>query len=259
MLAFEWSANGFKQLPAQYQWTGSAKTGDGFEPNLSLSVPETDDVVWSSSCAADGKVRTLAYLTAPADLKGGTAPFRFETDRSVRTLLYTAKYAPEGQFDGFEIVQNADDPMFAEMLNATWAYVQIGEGDKATKLRISLARAAAALKTFLPACTASAKRAPEPLPTTVAVRYRCENGQTAEARYLGNDTDTPVVRLTIGGAVYLLPQVVSGSGTRYESTPDTPADKRRVWLSKAQTGVYIIPNARDPDGASHTELTCRES
>lgn len=257
MLAFEWSANGFTQLPAQYQWTGSAKKDDGFEPNLSLSVLETDDVVWASSCAADGKVRTLAYLTPPADLKGGTAPFRFETDRSAKTLLYTAKYAPDGQVDGFEILQDADDPMFAEMQTATWAYVQIGEGAKATKLRISLARAATAVKTFLPACTASARRAPEP--KTVAVRYTCGNGQTAEATYLGNDTDTPAVRLVIDGAIYLLPQVVSGSGARYESSPDTPPDRRRAWQSKATTAVYTIVNPNDPDGANDTLLTCRES
>lgn len=64
-LAFEWSANGFEQLQARYQWMGSGKRDDVYQPNFSLSVPETDDIVWSSSCEAGGKVKTQIYFGRP--------------------------------------------------------------------------------------------------------------------------------------------------------------------------------------------------
>lgn len=153
-LAFEWSANGFEQLESKYQWSGSSVQNADFQPHLSLSVPETDDTVWSSGCESGGKVRTVIYFPPPGDIASDTARFKFETDRSTATLEYVAKYAPGGQFDGFVFTQDANDPMFSEMKAGTWAYVQIGEGAGAAKFRISLANAGRALNTFLPACAA---------------------------------------------------------------------------------------------------------
>lgn len=152
-LAFEWSANGFEQVDARYHWTGSGIRDDVFQPNLSLSVPETDDAIWSSSCAAGGKVETQLYLAPPKALKGSRAILRFETDQSAKTLTYPVRYVADGQYDGFVIVQSADDPMFAAMKAGKWAYIQIGEGSDAIKLRIPLANAARALGAFLPACS----------------------------------------------------------------------------------------------------------
>lgn len=151
-LAFEWRANGFEQLPAQYAWTGSGKRDDVYQPNLSLSVPETDDVIWSSQCIAGGKVKSHLYFNPPVDMAGNQAGFKFETDASVSTLQYTATYVAGGQYDGFELVQSTSDPMFAAMRAGTWAYVQMGEGTDAVKLRISLANARPALDAFRPAC-----------------------------------------------------------------------------------------------------------
>jgi membrane-bound inhibitor of C-type lysozyme len=251
-LAFEWSANGFEQLPSQYQWTGSGRRDEGFEPNFSLSVPETDDVVWSSSCTADGKIASRILFAPPKSMKNNRVTFKFETDKSTRTLKYDAKYIPDGQFDGFEIVQSANDQMFAEMKQATWSYMQMGDGDDAVKLRISLANAGKALNTFLPACSRSGKRAA----TTASpvVSYACEGGRVAKATYLGNDTDTPVVRLEVDGEVLLLPQAVSGSGIRYESEGGDNSGKRLAWLSKGDQAFLV-----ESDGADEKTLSCRET
>lgn len=256
-LAFEWSANGFEQLPAQYKWTGSGKRDDVFQPNLSLSVPETDDVVWSSSCEADGRVMTQMYFAAPKTMKNGRATFRFETDTSTKTLEYQVKHNPSGQYEGFDLVLSADDPMFADMQSGTWAYVQIGEGSDAIKQRISLAGAAKSLRQFLPACKSSkplVAAAPKPSATV----YHCKDGRTARATYLGNDTDNPVVRLEIGGAVYLLSQVVSGSGARYDNSHDKVGDKRRTWHNKGKGSLFIESAWEDADGITETIVHCAE-
>ena len=89
-LAFEWSANGFEQLQARYVWMGTGKRDDVYQPNFSLSVPETDDIVWSSSCEAGGKVKTQIYFAPPKNMKGNRASIKFETDASAKTLSYPA-------------------------------------------------------------------------------------------------------------------------------------------------------------------------
>lgn len=256
-LAFEWSANGFEQLPAQYKWTGSGKRDADFQPNLSLSVPETDDAVWSSSCEADGRVTTQMYFAAPKTMKNGRASFSFETDTSTKTLEYEVKHNPSGQYEGFDLVQNVDDPMFADMQSGAWAYVQIGEGSGAIKQRISLAGAAKSLKEFLPACRAQ-KKPVAAAPRPPAVTYQCKDGRIAHATYLGNDTDTPVVRLEIGDAIHLLSQVVSGSGARYDDTHDKQGDKRRTWHNKGKGSLFIESAWDDLDGANETIVYCLE-
>lgn len=254
-LAFEWSAGGFEQLPADYKWTGSGSREEGFVPNFSLSVPETDDVVWSSECAAGGKIKSHVLFSPPKSMKNNRVTFKFETDKSTKTLKYNAKYVPTGQFDGFQIVQGANDRMFAEMKSASWAYMQMGEGDDAVKLRISLANAGNALNAFLPACSTPQKQA-APARSAV-VSYACEGGRTAKASYLGNDTDTPVVRLEIDGDVVLMPQAVSGSGTRYASESGNSAGKHRAWLSKGDQAFLVESDSAD--GANETTLSCRET
>ncbi|MBK8374004.1 MAG: MliC family protein [Sphingomonadales bacterium] len=250
-LAFEWSANGFEQLQARYQWMGSGKRDDVYQPNFSLSVPETDDIVWSSSCEAGGKVKTQIYFAPPKNMKGNRASIKFETDASAKTLSYPAKYMTTGQFEGFEITQSASDPMFADMKKGKWAYVQIGEGGDATKMRISLSNAAKSLNAFLPAC--SAKAAAKPAAATASATYACEDGRTVKASYMGNDTDTPVVRLNVDGEMLLLPQTMSGSGARYESEA---AGKKYYWLTKAKEGVFIVGDANDADGSTETTTRC---
>lgn len=250
-LAFEWSANGFEQLQARYQWMGTGKRDDVYQPNFSLSVPETDDIVWSSSCEAGGKVKTQMYFAPPKNMKGNRANIKFETDASAKTLSYPAKYIPSGQFEGFEIIQSTSDPMFADMKKGTWAYVQIGEGSDATKLRISLSNAAKSLNAFLPAC--SVKAAAKPTAATASATYGCKDGRTVKASYMGNDTDTPVVRLNVDGEMLLLPQTMSGSGARYESEA---AGKKYYWLTKAEEGVFIVGDANDADGSTETTTRC---
>lgn len=251
-LAFEWSANGFEQVSLEYKWSGSGVRDDVFEPHFALSVPETDDAIWSSSCASGGKVETRLYLAPPKGMKDTRATFRFETDRSAATRSYPARYLADGQYDGFVIVQDADDPMFTEMKAGQWAYVQIGEGSDAAKLRVSLAGAARALRAFLPACTGGAKQAPQPAAASTTVAYACENGTKLTASYLGNDTDTPVARLVIDGKVVLLPHAIAGSGARYEGES---AGVRITWLTKADDGFLLMADAGD--AADESEQTTR--
>lgn len=252
-LAFEWSANGFEQVGGVYKWTGSGVRDDVFQPHFALSVPETDDAIWSSSCASGGKVETRLYLAPPKGMKDNRATFRFETDRSAATRSYPARYVADGQYDGFAIVQPADDPMFAEMRAGQWAYIQIGEGSDAAKLRVALAGADRALGAFLPACTGEAEQAARPAAVSTTVAYACEDGTRLTASYLGNDTDTPVVRLVIDGKVELLPQTVSGSGARYEGES---AGVRISWLTKADDGVLVMADAADTAGGSEQTRRC---
>lgn len=69
-----------------------------------------------------------------------------------------------------------------------------------------------------PAAEPANQDAPEPVPADTAepsvinsVRYRCDDGKGFIADYLTNNT----VRATFGTRVFVLPQVVSGSGIRY--------------------------------------------
>jgi len=219
-----------------------------------LSVPETDDAIWSSSCAAGGKVQTQLYLAPPKAMQGDRATFRFETDQSAKTLVYPVRYAADGQYDGFAIVQSASDPMFAEMKAGKWAYIQIGEGSDSTKLRISLAKAGEALNAFLPACSRPAKAA-KSAAATVTATYVCKDGRTITANYMGNDTQTPIASLRIGEEVLLLQQAISGSGARYETEV---AGRRYQWLTKAEQGVLIVGAADDADGWSEQTIDCLE-
>jgi membrane-bound inhibitor of C-type lysozyme len=265
-LAFEWSANGFSQVPSQFKWTGTGKDDDGFKPNFSLSVPETDDGIWSSSCASNGMVETQIYVSPPKNMANNRATFKFETDKSTRTLSYPAQYVSGGMSDGFKIIQNPSDPMFREMKAASWAYLQMGDGDGAVKLRVSLANASKSLNAFLPACSPRSRQVatpppaptPAPTPKTPVVSYNCEGGRTASATYLGNETDTPVVRLEIDGKVMLMAQAVAGSGARYESSRGTTGDKKYVWHSKGRGSLFIESNADDTDGSTETILRCQE-
>jgi membrane-bound inhibitor of C-type lysozyme len=90
------------------------------------------------------------------------------------------------------------------------------------------------LNAFLPAC--SAKAAAKPAAATASATYACEDtAALVKASYMGNDTDTPVVRLNVDGEMLLLPQTMSGSGARYESET---VSKKYYWLTKAKEGVF---------------------
>ena len=151
-LAFEWSANGFTQMPSEFKWAGSGRRSENFEPNFSLGVPETDNIIWSSECAGRGKIRSHIYMNIPGQKPGDNAPFKFETDKSSKTLAYTANFVDSGESSSFQIIQSTNDRMFAEMRAGQWAYMQMGDGDDATKIRVSLKGSSKALNAFLPAC-----------------------------------------------------------------------------------------------------------
>ena len=251
-LAFEWSANGFEQVSGDYKWTGSGVRDDVFEPHFALSVPETDDAIWSSSCAAGGKVETRLSLAPPKGMKDGRATLRFETEAAGVTRSYPARYVADGQYDGFALLQSASDPMFADMKAGGWAYLQVGEGSDSTKLRIALTGAKKALAAFLPACSAARPAAP-PKAASLTQSYSCEDGRTMAATYVGNDSDTPTVRLAIGEGELVLPQAPSGSGARYQADV---AGQTYQWLTKAEQGTLIIAQSDDPTGAKEQITNC---
>jgi membrane-bound inhibitor of C-type lysozyme len=251
-LAFEWSANGFEQVASQYEWSGSGKRDDVFQPNLSLSVPETDDAIWSSSCEAGGKVETQLYLAPPKGMKGNRATFRFETDQSAQTRSYQVRYVADGQYDGFALVQSASDPMFADMKAGRWAYIQIGEGSDATKLRIALTDAKKAMEAFLPACPAARPAAP-PQAASLTQSYSCEDGRMIRATYVDNDSDTPSVRLAVGERALELPQAPSGSGAQYLAEV---AGQTFQWLTKADQGTLIVAQSDGPGSAKEQITNC---
>jgi membrane-bound inhibitor of C-type lysozyme len=184
-------------------------------------------------------------------MKGNRATLLFETEAAGVTRSYPARYVADGQYDGFAVLQSASDPMFADMKAGKWAYIQIGEGSDATKLRVSLAGAKRSLGAFLPACSGAAKPA-RPASTATAA-YVCEDGRAITAAYLGNDTDTPVARLTIDGQVVLLAQAISGSGARYEGES---SGSRITWLTKADDGFLITASVDDVDGTSEQTTRC---
>lgn len=70
---------------------------------------------------------------------------------SIETLPY-GDGGPDSVSPFFTIP--TDDPMFAELRSGDWAYLQVGEGDDAAKLRVSLKGARAAWDAFLPICKA---------------------------------------------------------------------------------------------------------
>jgi len=251
-LAFEWSANGFEQVGGEYKWTGSGVRDDVFEPHFALSVPETDDAIWSSSCASGGKVETRLYLAPPKGMKGNRATLRFETEAAGVTRSYAARYVADGQYDGFALLQSASDPMFADMKAGSWAYVQIGEGSDSTKLRIALTGAKKALAAFLPACSAARPAAP-PKAASLTQSYSCEDGRMIRATYVGNDSDTPTVRLAIGDRELELPQTPSGSGARYQAEV---AGQTFQWLTKADQSTLIVAQSNDPASANEQLTNC---
>jgi membrane-bound inhibitor of C-type lysozyme len=255
-LAFEWSANGFEQVGGDYTWTGSGVRDDVFEPHFALSVPETDDAIWSSSCAGGGKVETRLYLAPPKGMQGNRATLRVETEAAGVTRSYPVRYVADGQYDGFALVQNASDPMFADLKAGGWAYVQIGKGSDAAKLRIALTGAKKALDAFLPACAAARPEArPEAgsAAASLTETYICEDGQQITATYLGNDSDTPTVRLAIGERKLELLQAPSGSGARYQAEV---AGKTFQWLTKAEQGTLIVAQSDDPASAKEQSTSC---
>lgn len=151
-LAFEWSANGFTQIPTEFQWSGSGRRDNNFKPNFSLGVPETDNIIWSSECISNGKIRSHIYMNIPNQKPGDTASFKFETDQSLRTLSYPARFVDSGESSSFQITHSANDPIFSEMQAGKWAYMQMGDGDGAAKIRVALKGSGQSLDAFLPAC-----------------------------------------------------------------------------------------------------------
>eukprot|EP01041_Mallomonas_annulata_P027968 gene27968-49726_t len=95
---------------------------------------------------------------------------------------------------------------------------------------------------FLPACSAARPAAP-PKAASVTQSYSCEDGRTIAATYIGNDSDTPTVRLAIGEGELVLPQAPSGSGARYQADV---AGQTYQWLTKADQGTLIVAQSNDP-------------
>jgi membrane-bound inhibitor of C-type lysozyme len=87
----------------------------------------------------------------------------------------------------------------------------------------------------------------------VTQSYSCEDGRTIAATYIGNDSDTPTVRLAIGEGELVLPQAPSGSGARYQADV---AGQTYQWLTKADQGTLIVAQSNDPASAKEQITSC---
>ncbi|MGB3472511.1 MAG: hypothetical protein WBA51_16980 [Erythrobacter sp.] len=145
-LAVGWSANGFEQLPARYQWAA----GSAGNPFFGLGVPETDDSIWASFCE-NGKLVNDIYISDDKLGKGAVSSLKVETDAGpMQTYSVSAQENAFGY--GYRFVGDPGTGPLKQMVSGDWLYLQMGEGDGATKLRISLDGAAAKARAMLDAC-----------------------------------------------------------------------------------------------------------
>lgn len=156
-LSRDWKANGFAQLDAKYGWAGYAENA-----SLVLAVPETDDIVWTATCA-DAKVKHYILMASPDLKKGDKTAFQIGIDDQ-QALSYPVEvvalpFGEEG--DGGDngaaplVTQSINDPMLDAMSKGTWAYIVMGEGKDAVRERISLAGAGDAITEFRKGCKAN--------------------------------------------------------------------------------------------------------
>ena len=156
-LSKDWKAKGFTQLDGRYGWAGYADNA-----TLMLAVPETDDIVWTATCAG-GKVKHYILMASPGLKKGDKTAFQIGIDDhpplSYPVEVVALPFGEEG--DGGDngtaplVTQSIDDPMFDAMSKGTWAYIVMGEGQDAVRERISLAGATDAISAFRKGCKAN--------------------------------------------------------------------------------------------------------
>jgi hypothetical protein len=147
-LEFEWSANGYEQLPAHYQWQGGTSIDTG-EAYVLLAVPETDDMVASGTCR-NGRIVT-DYFFMP-DRDSGTIAFLMEVGGANPTREYQAPIVSDAMGARYQLKQAASDPVFAEIGTGEWLYIRIGDASSRTKYRIALKGAAKAFAPLLASC-----------------------------------------------------------------------------------------------------------
>lgn len=148
-LQFEWSANGFEQLPARYKWLGGTlmDTRDGF---VSLGVPETDDIVMNGSCK-DGMIVSDYYLMP--EVESASRAFRMEVGGAYPTHTYTATIVSGEPGPRYRLKQHPDDAIFDEIAGGEWLYLAVDRQDgTAARLRVSLKGAQQALAPILASC-----------------------------------------------------------------------------------------------------------
>lgn len=147
-LSFEWSANGFEQLPSQYIWGGGKDDSGG--AFAQLGVPETDDLVFSASCDGGGVLSyILLYDREPK--KGMWENFMVEVEgQPARSYeVYGLEY---GEGVAFSLRLPSDDPIFAEMASGQWAYWQMGSDSGRGKIRVSLKGARGPMRDLMERC-----------------------------------------------------------------------------------------------------------
>lgn len=145
-IAVGWSANGFVQLPNRYEWMGGADE-DAF---FGLGVPETDDRVWISRCD-NGELVSTVFVNDDKLADNAKSTLKVETDVTA-LQSYPVQAAESGMGPAYQIRNAAGTGPLTQMVKGDWLYLQMGEGDGAGKVRISLAGAREKAAAMLKAC-----------------------------------------------------------------------------------------------------------
>ncbi|TRD10093.1 hypothetical protein FGU71_13985 [Erythrobacter insulae] len=145
-LAMGWSANGFEQLPDRYKWMG----GQGDDAFFALGVPETDDSVWVSRCDK-GQLVSMVFVNDDKLAENAKSTLTVETDKGAQKS-YAVKAEESGMGPAYVVRNKAGAGPLTQMLSGDWLYLQMGEGDGAGKVRISLSGARDKASAMLKAC-----------------------------------------------------------------------------------------------------------
>jgi membrane-bound inhibitor of C-type lysozyme len=177
--------------------------------------------------------------------------YEFFAKRQLVTLFSAPNYC--GEFDNAGAMMSVDDTLMCSFQILKPADKKAPGAQGNTGARYQMSPGVAPLNySGVPACSAARPAAP-PKAASVTQSYSCEDGRTIAATYIGNDSDTPTVRLAIGEGELVLPQAPSGSGARYQADV---AGQTYQWLTKADQGTLIVAQSNDPASAKEQITSC---
>ncbi len=147
-LSHEWSANGFEELPARYEWMGG--TQDDGNAYAALGVPETDDAVFTASCDK-GEVLAFILLYDRDPEMGMNEQFKVEVG-GFPVRSYSVKGREYGEGSAFALRLPPSDPFLSDMTKGEWAYWQMGSDSGTGKIRVSLQNAQGPIASLVERC-----------------------------------------------------------------------------------------------------------
>ncbi len=151
-LAFEWSANGYESLPSDFEWSSYSGEDTGF----TLSVPETDNFVWTAECNS-GVVANWIALAPPGIAMGDTGSLKLEVEGNpTREFTVRIGSLPFGDGGAGSVAPVVDIPknaaIYSDMKAGQWLYIWMQVNGQEAKLRAPLTKAKSSLNAALGAC-----------------------------------------------------------------------------------------------------------